>query len=320
MTRYQNWDELFDYCRYSANPVGRLVLRLVRLQRCRAQTAFGRHLHRPAARQLLAGRDGGSSKRPRLSSAAICSRRHGYTVDDLSARRFNPAFQAVMREAVERGARAFPRRPAAGENGESPPGVRSRTVQPRRPAHPGKNRATRLQRPGRAPGRYPKSNGWDCCSRALARPRSHSCERMQTSTNPTNSAASIARTRAQNFYYSFLLLSRATTQRHVRHLRLHALLRRHQRSRRRDRAQPSTAGERIWIARWRAAPENPLSGRHSTTLCSATRSRMNYFHDMIAASVQRPGAAPDPDFRRTLPLLLPGRERGGTHHHPYFRL
>ena len=28
VTRYRNWDELFDYCRYSANPVGRLVLRL----------------------------------------------------------------------------------------------------------------------------------------------------------------------------------------------------------------------------------------------------------------------------------------------------
>ena len=28
VTRYQNWDELFDYCRCSANPVGRLVLRL----------------------------------------------------------------------------------------------------------------------------------------------------------------------------------------------------------------------------------------------------------------------------------------------------
>ncbi len=28
VTRYANWDELFEYCRCSANPVGRLVLRL----------------------------------------------------------------------------------------------------------------------------------------------------------------------------------------------------------------------------------------------------------------------------------------------------
>ena len=29
-TRYETWDEVFDYCRRSANPVGRLVLRLFR--------------------------------------------------------------------------------------------------------------------------------------------------------------------------------------------------------------------------------------------------------------------------------------------------
>jgi len=33
--------------------------------------------------------------------------RHGYAVEDLAARRFNPAFQAVMREAVEVARRLF---------------------------------------------------------------------------------------------------------------------------------------------------------------------------------------------------------------------
>jgi phytoene/squalene synthetase len=28
VARYRDWEELFDYCRYSANPVGRLVLYL----------------------------------------------------------------------------------------------------------------------------------------------------------------------------------------------------------------------------------------------------------------------------------------------------
>ena len=28
MTRYASWDEVFDYCRRSANPIGRLVLRI----------------------------------------------------------------------------------------------------------------------------------------------------------------------------------------------------------------------------------------------------------------------------------------------------
>lgn len=32
-TRYATWDELFDYCRRSANPVGRLVLRLAGVRR-----------------------------------------------------------------------------------------------------------------------------------------------------------------------------------------------------------------------------------------------------------------------------------------------
>ena len=27
-TRYETWDDLLDYCRRSANPVGRLVLRV----------------------------------------------------------------------------------------------------------------------------------------------------------------------------------------------------------------------------------------------------------------------------------------------------
>lgn len=35
-TRYDTWDEVFDYCRRSANPVGRLVLRLAGVRRAEA--------------------------------------------------------------------------------------------------------------------------------------------------------------------------------------------------------------------------------------------------------------------------------------------
>lgn len=35
-TRYETWDEVFDYCRRSANPVGRLVLRLAGVRRADA--------------------------------------------------------------------------------------------------------------------------------------------------------------------------------------------------------------------------------------------------------------------------------------------
>ncbi len=69
VTRYRDWDELFGYCRNSANPVGRLVLYLVRLFRRRAAAAFRRHLHRAATRQFLAGRDRRSAEGPRLYPA-----------------------------------------------------------------------------------------------------------------------------------------------------------------------------------------------------------------------------------------------------------
>ena len=41
--------------------------------------------------------------------------------------------------------------------------------------------------------------------------------------------ANVARTNAKNFYYSFLLLSRPQAPRHVRDLRVHAVLRRFER-------------------------------------------------------------------------------------------
>ena len=46
---------LLDYCRRSANPVGRLVLRIAGYRDERLDRLVGRHLHRAAADQLLAG-------------------------------------------------------------------------------------------------------------------------------------------------------------------------------------------------------------------------------------------------------------------------
>ena len=91
VTRYRNWDELFGYCRYSANPVGRLVLYLCGYSDAERAAPVRRHLHRPAARQFLAGRDRGSAQGPRLHSA----RRHGAARlhgRGLFARRFTPGF------------------------------------------------------------------------------------------------------------------------------------------------------------------------------------------------------------------------------------
>ncbi len=57
VTRFETFNDVLGYCRYSANPVGHLVLYLCGYQRCRAPGAFRLHLHRIAIGELLAGRE-----------------------------------------------------------------------------------------------------------------------------------------------------------------------------------------------------------------------------------------------------------------------
>src|SRR5260370_38550058 len=95
---------------------------------------------------------------------------------------------------------ALPVRFAAGKNGGPPFGVRPGTIQPRRNAHPRQNRATKLQRLVSPPSHleirtHPATTGRRRTGMAVAKTDSYTfCRR-------------IARTRARNFYYSFLLLS-----------------------------------------------------------------------------------------------------------------
>jgi squalene synthase HpnC len=100
VTRYRNWDELFGYCRNSANPVGRLVLYLCgysddRRQRLSDATCTALQLAnfwQDVTVDLL---------KDRVYIPLDIMERHGYTVADLFARRFTPAFREVMREIVE---------------------------------------------------------------------------------------------------------------------------------------------------------------------------------------------------------------------------
>ena len=55
VTRYDTWPDVFDYCRRSANPVGRLVLRIGGWRDRRARRGLRRGVHGAAAHQLLAG-------------------------------------------------------------------------------------------------------------------------------------------------------------------------------------------------------------------------------------------------------------------------
>jgi len=100
ITRYRNWDEVFDYCRCSANPVGRLVLRLCGYaddERDRLSDATCTALQLANFWQDVTV----DFEKDRVYLPLDLLARHGYTVEDIAARRFNPAFQQVMREAVE---------------------------------------------------------------------------------------------------------------------------------------------------------------------------------------------------------------------------
>ena len=106
VTRYANWDELFGYCRCSANPVGRLVLRLCGYageERDRMSDATCTALQLANFWQDVTV----DFEKDRVYLPLDLLARHGYTVEELAARKFNPAFQAVMREAVEMARKLF---------------------------------------------------------------------------------------------------------------------------------------------------------------------------------------------------------------------
>jgi squalene synthase HpnC len=99
VTRYRNWDELFDYCRNSANPVGRLVLYLCGYSDPQRQylsdaTCTGLQLANFWQDVTV------DQLKDRVYIPLDIMDRHGYTVDDLVAHRFTPAFREVMREIV----------------------------------------------------------------------------------------------------------------------------------------------------------------------------------------------------------------------------
>ncbi len=100
VTRYRTWEELFAYCRYSANPVGRLVLHLCgyrdqERQKLSDATCTALQLAnfcQDVSVDLAKGR-------VYLPLEAL--ERHGYPLADLLARQSSPAFRAVMKELVE---------------------------------------------------------------------------------------------------------------------------------------------------------------------------------------------------------------------------
>ncbi len=105
VTRYRDWDGVLEYCRYSANPVGRLLLML-----CGYRDAARFELSDATCTALqLANHWQDVSVdlvKDRVYIPLHIIEKHGYSVERLYRREFTPQFAAVMREIVD-GARAL---------------------------------------------------------------------------------------------------------------------------------------------------------------------------------------------------------------------
>lgn len=99
VTRYETFDDLYGYCHYSANPVGRLVLYLCGY----SDTARQKLSDYTCTALQLANfwQDVAVDlEKNRIYLPLALLRKHGCREDDVVARRFTPAFRDAMREAI----------------------------------------------------------------------------------------------------------------------------------------------------------------------------------------------------------------------------
>lgn len=100
VTRYRNFPEVFEYCRYSANPVGRLVLGLCGYQdaeRCELSDATCTALQLANFWQDVIV----DLEKDRVYLPLDLLEKHGYPVEDLFARKFDARFANVMKDAID---------------------------------------------------------------------------------------------------------------------------------------------------------------------------------------------------------------------------
>jgi squalene synthase HpnC len=106
VTRYRDWEQLFGYCRYSANPVGRLVLYL-----CGYSDAARQRLSDATCTALqLANfwQDVAIDwEKDRVYIPLEVLERHGSSVENIAAHRVTPGFVAAMCESVEKARALF---------------------------------------------------------------------------------------------------------------------------------------------------------------------------------------------------------------------
>lgn len=106
VNRYESWEEVLGYCRYSANPVGRLLLYL-----CGYRDAERQHFSDATCTGLqLANFWQDVSvdlQKDRVYIPREIMRAHGYSEAELFAGIEDTRFQAVMRDVVERARMLF---------------------------------------------------------------------------------------------------------------------------------------------------------------------------------------------------------------------
>ncbi len=106
VARYQTYEELFQYCRYSANPVGRLVLRLCGYsdaERVRLSDATCTALQLANFWQDVTV----DLEKDRVYIPLEALARHGSSVDEIIRGSATPGFRAAMREVVDRAQELF---------------------------------------------------------------------------------------------------------------------------------------------------------------------------------------------------------------------
>lgn len=106
VTRYRDWDHVFDYCKYSANPVGRLVLMLCGYrdeERFRMSDATCTGLQLANFWQDVTV----DWEKDRVYLPQDVLARAGTSDADIAARNFTPQFHDAMREAVSVARRCF---------------------------------------------------------------------------------------------------------------------------------------------------------------------------------------------------------------------
>jgi phytoene synthase len=100
-TRYETWDDVFDYCRRSANPIGRFVLRIAgytreELDRWSDDICTGLQLVNFWQDLAI------DMRKDRLYVPLGVVRAHGATTSDLRQRRWTPAWSGALADAAAR--------------------------------------------------------------------------------------------------------------------------------------------------------------------------------------------------------------------------